>query len=98
LPDPPDGVGAGVEGLGDAVVRPGGATLGGVGLEQDAGMGQLLGGRLASGDQILQLLAFLYGQRNLVLLHGVPPEAATASEEPTQEQAASQKWRPTSPL
>src|SRR5213082_1920675 len=69
LPHPGDGGGADVEGLSDALVGPGGAAVGLVGLEQDAGMGQLAGGRLAGGDQVVQGLAFLGGQRHKVFLH-----------------------------
>ena len=46
LADPLDGGGADLQGLGDLPVGPGGAAVGGVGLEQDAGMGQLAGGGL----------------------------------------------------
>ena len=43
LPHPGDGGEADVEGLGDALVGPGGTAVGLVGLEQDAGMGQFAG-------------------------------------------------------
>ena len=70
LADPLDGGDAHLGGLGDAGVRPGGAARRGVGLEQDAGVGQLLGRGLAGRDQLVQLLALLGGQCHLVLLHG----------------------------
>ena len=70
LADPLDGGDADLQRLGDAVIGPGGAAVGLVGLEEDAGVGQRLGGRLAGGDHGLQLLAFLVGERHTVLLHG----------------------------
>src|SRR5512147_2338442 len=77
-----DGGHANLQGVGDLVVRPGGASLGGVGLEQDTGMGQLPGGGLTGGDQVVQVLAFLGVERDLVSLHGGPPEVVSASGEP----------------
>ena len=74
LADADDGGGADVQGVGDPLVGPGGAAVGGVGLEQDAGVGELPGSGLAGGDQLGQLLALLGGQRNLILLHGFLPE------------------------
>src|SRR6266540_3659506 len=96
LADALDGSYADLDRLADALVGPGRPAVGGVGLEQDAGAGELLGGGLAGGDQGGQLRAFLGGQRNLVLLHGVPPETVTASGEPTRMHQASQKWPATS--
>src|SRR6266540_2572723 len=92
LADALDGSDADLDRLADALVGPGRPAVGGVGLEQDAGAGELLGGGLAGGDQGGQLRAFLGGQRNLVLLHGVPPETVTAAGEPTRMHQASQKW------
>src|SRR6266545_610604 len=79
LADALDGSDADLDRLADALVGPGRPAVGGVGLEQDAGAGALLG-----------------GQRNLVPLHGVPPETVTASGEPTRMHQASQKWPATS--
>ena len=74
LPHATDGGGADGDGLCDAAIGPVGAA-GGVGLEQNAGMDQLLGSGLASGDQVVQLLAFAIGQGNDVhLLHGFLPK------------------------
>src|SRR5512135_3222902 len=70
LADPLDGSDADVEGLGDPVVVPSGSFGGGIGLEQDAGVGELLGGRFASGDEVVQVPAFLGGQGDGVFLHG----------------------------
>jgi hypothetical protein len=81
LADPSDGIGADLEGLGDPDIGPGRAALGGVRLEQDAGVGQFLGGGLAVGDQALQELTFLGAERNPVLRHNYPPEATIASGE-----------------
>src|SRR5262249_6082327 len=53
LADAGDGGEANVEGLGDALVSPGRAAVGLVGLEQDAGMGQPLGRGLAGGGQVI---------------------------------------------
>ena len=69
LPHPGDGGEADVEGLGDALVGPGGTAVGLVGLEQDAGMGQFAGRSLAAGSQVVEGLAFLGGQRHKVFLH-----------------------------
>src|SRR5262249_52405699 len=91
-----DGGGAELDRLGDPVVGPARSVGGGVGLEQDAGMGQLLGGRLAGGDQLLKGLAFLGGQGDSVLLHGDPPEAGVAPGEPIRSQLTTQPWRTTS--
>jgi hypothetical protein len=67
LTDPFDGVGADLQGVGDLPVRPGGSAVGGVGLEQDAGMGQLAGGGLTGGDQVVEVLAFLgFPSRTLI--------------------------------
>ena len=54
----------------------------GVGLEQDAGMGQLAGGGLPGGDQVVEVLAFLGFERDLISLHGGPPGAGSATGEP----------------
>ncbi len=57
-----DGTGVGdadLQGVSDPPIGPGGADVGGVGLEQDAGVGQLLGGGLAGGDEVVQGLTFL---------------------------------------
>jgi hypothetical protein len=64
---------ADVHRLDDALVGPGGATGGGIGLQQNAGVGQLPGSCLARSDQVLELLAFLLGQRNFVPLHHLSP-------------------------
>ena len=69
LADPLDGGGTNVEGLGDLFVIPSGSLGGGIGLEQDAGMGQLLSGGLAGGDEFEQTLTFLGGLGHDVLLH-----------------------------
>ncbi len=88
LTDPLDGGGADFQGLGDPVIGPGGAAVGGVGLEQDAGMGQLAGGGLPGGDQVVEVLAFVGVKRDLISLHGCPPGAISASGEPKQTQFA----------
>jgi hypothetical protein len=64
------------------VIGPGGAAVGGVGLEQDAGVGQLAGGGLTGGDQVVELLNFVGFERDLVSLHDGPPGAVSASGEP----------------
>ncbi len=67
-----------LDGLGDAVVGPGWPVGSGIGLEQDACVGQFQGRRLAGGDEVVERLAFGSGERDLVLLHGgilpVPPK------------------------
>jgi hypothetical protein len=68
LADPLDRGDVDLDGLGDTGVGPSRAIGGGIGLEQDAGTGQLLGGRLAGGDQALQGVTPLGGQREGVLL------------------------------
>jgi hypothetical protein len=64
------------------VIGPGGTAVGGIGLEQDAGMGQLAGGGLPGGDQVVEVLAFVGVKRDLISLHGCPPGAISASGEP----------------
>jgi len=59
--DPLDGGHADLDRLGDPVVGPGRAAGGSVGLEQDAGVAQLLSGRLAGGDQGGELLPLVGG-------------------------------------
>src|SRR5262249_56072818 len=88
LADPLDGGRADLQGFSDRPVGPGGAALGGVGLEQDAGVGQLPGGGPAGGDQVVQGLAFLGVERDLVSLHGGPPVAVSAPGEPIWPQSA----------
>ena len=51
LADALDGADIDVEGQGDVGVAPGGSTVGGVGLQQDAGVGDPLGGGLAGGAE-----------------------------------------------
>jgi hypothetical protein len=60
---------ANVQGLGDLRIGPSGAAGGRIGLEQDAGMGKLLSGCFASGDQVVQELALFVGQGHNILLH-----------------------------
>jgi RHH-type proline utilization regulon transcriptional repressor/proline dehydrogenase/delta 1-pyrroline-5-carboxylate dehydrogenase len=57
-------------GVVNLLTGPGGTIGGGIGLEQDASMSQSLCGGLTGGDEVLQILAFLGGQGDLVLLHG----------------------------
>jgi hypothetical protein len=72
-----------LDGFGNAGVSPSRPLGGGIGFEQDAGVGQFLGSGLAGGDQIVQGLPFVGSQRNLVLLHGgilpVPPKNRDAA-------------------
>ncbi len=50
------------QGVGDPPVGPVQAVVGGVGLEQDAGVGQLASGALAGGDEVVERLAFVGGE------------------------------------
>lgn len=68
--NPSDGVGAHLDGLGDALVGPGRGARAGVGLEPDPGVNQPLSGRLTHRNQIPKLLPLLVRQGNLILLHG----------------------------
>jgi hypothetical protein len=52
LADPLDGGRANFDGVGDALVGPARAAGGGIGLEQDTGMGEFASGGLAGGDQV----------------------------------------------
>ena len=70
LADPLDGGDADLQRLGDLLVDPAGSALGLVGLQQDPGVGQLLGGDLTGGNQPGQLLTLIDGQGDAVLLHG----------------------------
>jgi len=95
LPHPGDGGEADVEGLGDALVGPGGATLGLVGFDQDAAMGQFLGRGLASSGQLVQEVALLGGQCHKVFLHrGFLPKEPPVH--PMPPHCSSQMWRTTS--
>jgi hypothetical protein len=67
--DPLAGGDADLDRLGDPAIGPGGSAGGGIGLEEDAGVGQPLGGGLAGGDEGEQVLAFLVGEGDSVLLH-----------------------------
>src|SRR5262249_42471872 len=72
LADPLDGAGGDLDSFGDVGVVPGRTAGGGVGLEQDAGVGEQSGGGLALGKQGGQLVPFGGGQGDPVLLrrHG----------------------------
>lgn len=69
LADPADGSATDVQGVGNAVVKPGWAAWSGIGLEENAGVDQLLGSGFACGDQVEQGLAFFVGQGHEILLH-----------------------------
>jgi len=94
LADPPDGIRADLDRVGDPVVGPPRPAVGLVGLEQDAGMGQLLGGRLAGGDQGGPVVPLVGGQSDAVLLHGglLPVHPS----HPTPDHTARQHGRSTS--
>ena len=48
------------------MIGPGGAAVGGVGLEQETGMGRLAGGGLPGADQVVRVLAFVGVERDLI--------------------------------
>src|SRR5262249_18395896 len=52
---------------------PPGAAGGGVDLGRDGGVGRFLGGRLAGGDRVRELLPLVGGEVPLVLLQGLLP-------------------------
>lgn len=93
LADPLDRGGAHLDGLGDLTVGQGGSALGGIGLEEDAGVGQLLGGGLAGGDEVGEGLTFLGGQRDDVLLQVGSPGAVIAKGGRISPQSSSRQWR-----
>jgi hypothetical protein len=95
LADTLDGGVAVLQGLGDAAIGPGGAALGGIGLEEDAGMGRLHGCGLAGGDQVLESLTLFGGQRDDVLLQVVSPVAIIAPRELIPTKSSSHQWRTT---
>jgi hypothetical protein len=70
FPDPLDRADVDLDRLGNAGVRPSRAVGGGIGLEQDTGVGQFQGRSLVGGDQVLQGVTFIRGERDLVLFHG----------------------------
>src|SRR6266540_2256567 len=72
LAQPGDGRLAGLQRLDDRGVRPPGPVGSPVGLQQDAGVGQLAGGRRARGNQAVQRLAFLRAQFDDILLVHAP--------------------------
>jgi hypothetical protein len=71
-----------LQGLGNALVGPRGAAVGGIGLEPNAGVGQLPGSGLSGRAQVLQLLAFLGGPGNFVSLPGLLPKRRPYQENP----------------
>src|SRR6185437_16105560 len=95
LADPLDGGDGDLDRLGDPMIGPGGAALGGIGLEQDAGVGQLLGGSLASGNEVVEGLPLVGGQSDDVSLQVRSPRAVIAPGEPIPMQSSSRQWRTT---
>src|SRR5262249_728828 len=69
--------------FGNAGIGPSRAFEPGIRFEQDAGMDDLLGRGLFGGDQALQGVTFLSGERDYVLFHGgilwVPPQTIAAA-------------------
>src|SRR5262249_32418519 len=69
--DAADGGQAGAQGVGDVLVDA--LLAGGIGQQEDAGMGELACRALADGDQPLQARALLHRQGNFVLGHSGTP-------------------------
>ena len=96
LADPRDRVRVYLDGLGDRVVGPGRSAVGGVGLEEYAGVDELLGGRRAGRDRRPEVKAFVRGQSHFELRHGILRELLHKNASP--HQAQDKKWRPSRPL
>lgn len=56
-----------------------------VGQQEDAGMGQLAGGRLPAGDQLLQVSPFVLRQGHPILVHSSSPVLGVSSSPDRQE-------------
>src|SRR5277367_6385137 len=79
LAGPSNGIDASVEGGGDFAVPPSFASLRGVGLQQNAGLGQLSGRVLTRTDQRVELLSLLIAELYHVPLLGNPFRGHEAS-------------------
>jgi hypothetical protein len=70
-------------------IGPGRAAFGGVGLEEDAGVGQPLGSGLTGGDEVVEGLTFVGRQRHDVLLQVGAPGGVIAPGEPMRPHPSS---------